>query len=289
MAARRRGLRFACFAFAAATAAWAGFTGPSIAGDDADKKDESGAKTQDDALAKARMALMRDRVAAFRVTAKAGEIPERFEGKPILRYHDPARGYLDAAVWRLGPKGRPRAIITTELYPKLFGQPRISYEFLSLTDAPFQAVSDDYRWAPRGSALTMKPISDAPVPAATDTGRLLQMKQIAKRFTAWEVVEEGRYELRLMPQPIDRYAPGDEDRSDGGVFVYSFGTNPEVALLIESNGKEWSYGLARLTGATSVTARLDESTVWEVGRNVYAETSSYTATNTPAPIPGVEK
>ena len=120
----------------------------------------------------------------------------------------PSRGIVSSAISRLGSKGRPLALISTEHYPKFYGQPRIVYEFLSLTDNSFNATSNDYRWQPSDSAATMKPLARATAPAATATARLIQMKQLAKRFTAWDVVEGERCELRLMPSPIERYTPG---------------------------------------------------------------------------------
>jgi hypothetical protein len=58
--------------------------------------------------------------------------------KPLLRYSDPTRGtgvasganvLLDAGVWRLGPKGRPTALVTIEIYGGS-NEPRlVAFEF----------------------------------------------------------------------------------------------------------------------------------------------------------------
>jgi hypothetical protein len=114
------------------------------------------------------------------------------------------------------------------------------------------------------------------------------MKEQAKRFTASELVEGEKCELRLMPTPIERYTPGDADRADGALFLLSFGINPEAALFVESDGKEWSYGLARLSGAASMTARLDDEVAWEVGPPQFGLTQNYTATNRAIVIPGTD-
>ena len=252
------------------------------------KADEEKVRLEDDALAKQRLAVMHERIAAFGVAGKKEGLPERFEAKPIFRYTDPARGIVSAAIWRLGTTGRPKALISTELYPMFYGQPRIVYEFLSLTDIPFKAASNDYHWQPTSSALTMKSFPKSSQPAAAATARLLQLKQLAKRFTACEIDAEKRCELRLMPTPIERYSPGEADRADGAVFLLSFGINPEALLFIESDGTEWTYGFARLSGAASITAELDEAPAWEVGPSELGSSSNYTATNAPAKIPGVD-
>jgi hypothetical protein len=261
----------------ASTAPWTGAA--------TEEKEEAPAE---DDVSKQRIALMRERVAAIRVMSTDDMLPERFEEQHIFRYSDPARGYVDAAVWRLGPKGRPAALITTELQPKVYATPRIVYEYLSLTDVKFQATSRDTRWQPSSSALEMKPLPKGPVPAPAVTARLLQMKQIAKRFTGFEVVESERCELRLIPQPIDRYVPSDKERADGAIFLLAFGTNPEAVLFVESDGMAWTYGFARLSGAAIMNVSLDDATIWEVGPPTYSWNNNFTASNSAAKIPGID-
>ena len=44
------------------------------------------------------------------------------------------------------------------------------------------------------------------------------------------------------------------------MFVFAYGTNPEVALLIECVGDAWRYALARMSWAESVI-KLDDKEV----------------------------
>jgi hypothetical protein len=134
----------------------------------------------------------------------------------------------------------------------------------------------------------MKPLPKAAAPAATATARLLQMKQQAKRFTASELAEGQECELRLMPSPIERYTPGDTDTADGALFLLSYGTNPEAVLFVESDGKEWRFGLARLSGAARMTVKLDDETAWEVGPSQLGPNQNYNASNAPIFIPGTD-
>src|SRR5258708_3852879 len=73
--------------------------------------EEETVRAEDDAVAKQRLALMQERIAAFRVSSADESIPNRFEEKPVFRYSDPARGIVSSAIWRLGAKGRPLALI----------------------------------------------------------------------------------------------------------------------------------------------------------------------------------
>lgn len=242
---------------------------------------------EDAKLAERRLALMQQRIAAVKVTSSEENFPEHFAAEPIFRYTDPARAYVAAALWKLGEKGRPRAIIATELRRQFFGSPRIVYEYLSLTPTKFTAAGGDVGWAPDGTALEFKPVPGAPAPDETPPRRLLQLRSIAKRFAGHEMIGKERCELRLMPQPIDRYTPSTEERADGALFLFTFGTNPEVALFLESDGKAWSYAAGRLSGATKIELTIDDKTAWEAARLRHGSNSPYTATNAPADIPGV--
>lgn len=248
--------------------------------------DES-SQDKDDDLSAQRLELMRKRIASVKVTSSEAGFPSDFASKPIFRYSDPARGYVAAAVWKLGEEGRPRALITTELYRLFNGQPRIVYEHLSLTPTRFSATGGDVRWAPEGTALEFKPVPGAQAPEQTAQRRLLQMRALAKRFAGNEVVRKERCELRLLPQPVDRYTPSSADHADGGIFLLTYGTNPEVALLIESDGTAWKYGAARLSAATPIILTFDGVTAWEGPLHKYGFDQPYTASNAPADIPGI--
>lgn len=242
---------------------------------------------KDSELTAQRFALMQKRMAAVMVKSNTEGFPEQFASKPIFRYTDPARTYVAAAIWKLGEKGRPRALMSTELRRQFYGSPRIIYEYLSLTSDGFTATGGDVNWSPTESALEFKPVPDAPVPDKTAERRLLQLRAIARRFAGYEMLGNERCELRLLPQPIERYTPSTAERADGALFLLTFGTNPEAALFIESDGKGWSYAAGRLAGAGKIGLTLDETNAWEGAPVIYAPTSSYTASNAPIAIPGV--
>jgi len=244
-------------------------------------------KAKDDELTTRRHELMQQRMASAQVSSREAGFPEKFSEKPIFRYTDPARHYVAAAVWKLGETGRPRAIITTELHRQYFGKPRIVYEYLSLTPAMFVVTGGDFGWMPEGSALEFKPVPGAPAPDETAQRRLRQMRAIVNRVTGEEVVAKERCELRLLPQPIDRYAPSSADRADGAIFIATFGTNPEAVLFIESDGQAWNYAVGRLSGAQTISLSIDGKTAWEGAPVRYGINSFYTASNAQADIPGL--
>src|SRR4051812_36419798 len=80
----------------------------------ADERDGEPSR-RDEILAARRFELMQSRVAAARVRAGEAGFPEKFATGPIFKYSDPARGYVAAAVWKLGEGGRPRALLASEL------------------------------------------------------------------------------------------------------------------------------------------------------------------------------
>ena len=79
---------------------------------------------------------------------------------------------------------------------------------------------------------------------------------------------EPPLELRLLPQPIHRYASQEEGLVDGALFVFAQGTDPETMLLFEArkNGEnyEWQYACARVTWAP-VNVVYQSKEVWNVG------------------------
>jgi hypothetical protein len=227
----------------------------------------SSVSAAEDPQAKQRLQMME--AAVHSLEPESSELKTKpaltFAPKPLLRYSDPTRGageaagnvLLDASVWRLGTKGRPTALVTIEIY-QASGAPRLlSFEFLALTEAKFSVkhkAEKIPRWAPTESGLTLKELPGAPRPAATAAERLVQMRRLARRFTAKEHFRRAEIECRLLPQPIDRYQSAADKILDGAIFVYANSTNPELGVVLETNGEHWLYGTLRMTSAQSSVA-----------------------------------
>ncbi len=248
---------------------------------------QSAKPSKADVLAARRFELLRRHVADARVESDEAGFPGRFAANPIFKYSDPARGYVAAAVWKLGEEGRPKALLATELDRHDHGEPCISYEYLSLTSTPFSVTSNDIGWAPSQSLLRFSPIPRAPAPEKTPQRRLIQIRELARRFASREDVKKEPCELRLLPSPVDRYTPSNAGGADGAICFFTFGTNPEVVLFLESDGKEWSYAVSRMTGAEKVVMTLDGTVVWEGPPLEMGRDSAFTGSVTPIAIPEI--
>ncbi|HET6423142.1 MAG TPA: hypothetical protein VFG20_05625 [Planctomycetaceae bacterium] len=216
----------------------------------------------DDVASRQRLKLMESDIAELAVSSTSSVATReslRFNSKPLLRYSDPTRGLteanvlMDATVWRLGERGRPTGLVTLELYRSDATQGVLAYEFLSLSP---DHLSMQHRMAPRikwdstESALKLSPVPDAPKPAMVAGARLLQLRQLSKRFTVRErLLNSEAIECRLLTQPIDRYESSEPEIMDGAIFAFANGTNPELGLIIECNRDQWSYGVVRLSAA----------------------------------------
>lgn len=254
---------------------------------DATEGKQPAAKSRSELLAAQRFELIKRRVAAAEIRSDEADFPTRFAAKPVFRYSDLARGHVAAAVWKLGDEGRPKAILSTELDRFSTGRPCICHEYISLTTTPFSVVIDGMRWTPAGTLYQFKPIPDAPAPEKTPQRRLLQIRELAKRFAAHEVEKNEKIELRLLPQPVDRYVPSKAECADGAIFFFTFGTNPEVMLLLESDDKRWSYAAGRMTGAEVVVLKIDETIAWQGEPLHNVPDSPHTGFVAPIEIPGI--
>jgi hypothetical protein len=182
---------------------------------------------------------------------------------PILKYSDPARGYLAGGVWRLGKTGRPSGRVSLEYWPRgETEEPRLMFEFICFSKDRFEltAEKDGTTWRTDGGAFEFAALSDAAKPAAAEKQRLIQMRALARRFAASEKHMGEFTSLRLLPQPIERYNDPEHGIHDGAVFVFTYGTNPEVVMLLESGKDGWSYALGRMSWAESVV-KLDDKEV----------------------------
>jgi hypothetical protein len=180
--------------------------------------------------------------------------------RPLLRFSDPSRDFFDGTLWAWGTSGRPVAVVTLERYKSFW-----SYELVSLVEDGIAAqLPDGRRWVPSRPGLEWQAFPDAAAPAEVAAQRLRQMKALAERLSAVERVPEGDCVLRLMPTPIYRYSDRQGGALDGALFIFVYGTNPEVLVVLECRGGEvpvWYFSPSRLTTAL-VTVRLDGRAIW---------------------------
>ena len=185
-------------------------------------------------------------------------------GEPIYRFDDPARRFSDGTIWAFGTSGRPTALLCLSLEKNDRGGLQWIHELVSLSTGPVAASSrhssGPWVWNPKDAGIEFRAVSGAAPPGDDEARRLRQMREIARRFKAYESLDpvrndpSDRFELRLLPQPIHRYRDPESGLVDGAIFLLSYGLNPEIALLIEARreGTEdpsWSYAIARISAA----------------------------------------
>jgi hypothetical protein len=99
--------------------------------------------------------------------------------------------------------------------------------------------------------------------------RLTQMRALARRFNAacYSPRTEDPTELRLLTQPLYRYADEEAKVIDGGLFAFVVSNDPELFLLLEAIGAgdkaHWEFSLARMS-SQRLTVHLDDKETWTV-------------------------
>ncbi len=205
------------------------------------------------------MSVMRQRALALQVTGKT-EAELKIGAEPVLRYNDAPRRITDASVWRIGERGRPRAVLVLEIYSRR----SIQYEFTAVADPPASAQADSWQWSPTTEPY---PWVKIPVESISEEQRLrqLQIRQLAHDFTASEEFRGETYQLRLMPRPLHEYTDKQNDVLEGAMFAWAHGTNVEILMFLELQvraGKPaWVAGFSRL-GSASLHVRFQDQEFW---------------------------
>ena len=243
-------------------------------------QDEPDGKAAADKTSASRLRAVREIMEEIRITSTAGEAPEplAFKPDPLLRYNDVTRGILDSCLFRVGTEGRPVALVSAELYGREGKNFLLNHEFVALLDPKVRMQRDAFVWTPPTGNLSFHEFEDVDPPADAPRLRLVQMRRLADRFTAKEVVGNSTIILRRMAAPLDRYQPSKAPKADGAFFAFTWGVNPEALLFIETDGRTWSYGWAPLSSAP-LEAKLGDAIVWELpaGREHESRTAAYTS------------
>jgi hypothetical protein len=197
-------------------------------------------------------------------TKKAEFVPE-----PVYRWTNASRGNGQTGamfVWTF--EGRPAALGGVFSNPEA-GRRVIMHEFHALGPLRIAAQLDDsdHQWLPR-AAVPLDSIPDPPAPAATAKQRTIQMREIAREFTAHTIDNVGvRWQLRLLSRPLYRYQKAESDLIDGALFAFvsDAGTDPEIVLILEAvkDGEKatWHYRTLRLS-ISSLYVQYKGKEVW---------------------------
>ena len=189
----------------------------------------------------------------------------------ILRYSIPERdnGTWDGATFLWLDGVRPLAAIAVGMRRP---NNAVFREITSLSGTRLICRrSGDVIWSSPSGGFLNRAFADAPQPAATEAGRLTQMRTLARRFSATCVRRGDATELRLMPQPLYRFHDEKQGILDGGLFGLAVGNDAEMLLLLEATndstaGKaNWRFSLARMS-SLELTVRLDDDEIWSIPR-----------------------
>jgi hypothetical protein len=223
------------------TSMWIAVTlisGP-VAADESDKASEKKTRVQiiqETAEAYTLYAALRDKHALVR------------SENPLLKFEDPVTMAAWGAVY-LWSDNNKRPFAIASIYFRGDGA-RVD-EFQSLSAAGVAAeYRDEVVWRPSAPGVEWKPLP-GDVPDGKPQ-RLAKMRELAKQFAASvRDAKAGRQELRLLPQPIYRFADADRSIVDGALFCFAKGTNPEVLLLLQAEAsegrKQWQHAFCRMT------------------------------------------
>jgi hypothetical protein len=193
--------------------------------------------------------------------------------EPVYRFDDPARQHSDGTVWLWCRSGRPAALLTLSKDRSPSEGLRWIYELTSMSPGPISATVRGFgTWRPSDAGVLMQKFPKAALPAEDATKRLRQMKELVRQIKAYELYKPDnqpsveRYELRVLPQPVYRYADEGSGSIDGAMFIISYGLNPELALLVEalrdgSSVPTWHYGFARIAIA-DVHVAFENKEIW---------------------------
>ncbi len=207
----------------------------------------------------------------YRFTLEPGAFELKLDPLPIMRWTNPLEeGSIHGVVYVWRHQGRP--VVVGQLFSYLNGKGGRVYchamHSLARSDEKVTGQREGKTfWTPDSPGVEMRDVPEAPAPAASRAARLLQMKEISRRFSAYtEEATRGKRILRLLSTPMDRYPETAPDGADGALFSLVVGNDPEVILLLEKGTKPagdpvWKYGLVLSTRSTSV-AQLDDREVW---------------------------
>lgn len=213
-----------------------------------------------------RLQVMKDFVAAYALfDSKDRKTKLTLIAQPQLRWTNPVSGISDGSffVWTNGdrPEVAMQLMLTRD---KLW-----LHEFSSLSSlTPIAELDAKPCWTPLKPGIEFKLVPDASPPAETPFARLKQMKDSASAFVVEDNFEgKGWTALRLLSTPLLRYGKPDGEVTDGAMFAFVHGTDPEALLLIEARkserGKQWYLAFAPMTSYELKASRNDVQ-IWSV-------------------------
>ena len=213
------------------------------------------------------------RAATYSIELLDSETQLKLESRPVFNWFNVDRmgdpHVYQGAVFVWTDRGRPEVVGAIFSVTRGHNAPEIYHEFHSLSTQRLRAKMNGITvWSPSRAGVDPKPFAKTPQVSPDPTGRLVQMQQLAARFSGYSF-KKGRFELELLQQPLHRATGKHPDVHDGALFAlkYTTGRNPEILLVIEtrevSGEWKWHYSICRFTGFQSWIS-LDDQVVWSL-------------------------
>jgi hypothetical protein len=217
-----------------------------------------------------RLRFMKEKAAEF-VLARdsAPQKPLPLKDEPVLRFSNPERdkGVSDGAMFLWLDGHRPVAAASITIRRP---DDAVHYEHTSFSNVPLNCRRDSKEvWSPQTGGLLEREVTDAPLPAGSMAARLTQMRQIASRFFATCYWGPDTTHLRLLTQPVYRFADEQQGILDGALFAFVVSNDPEMLLLVEAfqdatcDQRRWRFSLARMSSLKH-TVLLDDKEIWSI-------------------------
>ncbi len=195
-------------------------------------------------------AFARGEAKSFAVRRVEGGETLPLRDDPVLAWTNPVSGSVHGRLYIWTDKGRPEVVVGIYKWFSPFTHRTSEFKSLSLGPLAVERKGEPY-WMPARPGVELKPVPDAPAPAASPAQRLRQMRAMAQDFKAKETTRAGLdRELRVLTQPLYRYESTDPNLVDGALFGIALGTDPEAFLLLEARrtgqSLQWQYAMARM-------------------------------------------
>jgi hypothetical protein len=208
--------------------------------------------------------------------------------RPVLRWTNPVpqetggappEVYGGVFVWTLNK----RPLVVASIFKWYSPYTHVDHELLSLSSGRVIADRDsETQWRPSSGGVSFKLIPKAPRPASSRRARDLQIRTMARQFSAEKIDDQdNRTRLRLLAQPLYEFEAEESGVLGGALLAFAEGTDPEMVLLIEArkSGDEfrWHYAAGRLN---HLRLRLYHRTqeLWSQPVVPYSESSQRTGT-----------
>ena len=202
--------------------------------------------------------------------------PLELQPGPIYAYDEQVRGWHRGSSWVWGGLGRPAIFLNISFHNRVY------YEFISLAQQSIVVNTGyDTSWTPEPE-WNPKPINGTNAPATTRRMRLQQMRSIARRFSAYQIDHDDSFRerhLRLLPQPIYRYAKESQESVDGGIFGFVRDGDLEIILIVEATtgpNPRWVFECKRVA-IFEQHVKLNDIDVWSCDRIHFHEASNKNA------------